>query len=588
MVFRVFLYISLSVFILGLIYKVSTWFVRTTFRVSGQTGACSRFTAFLKGLTGTVFSVKILILLKSLFLDVILQGRTLKEDFLRWVMHMLIYSGFMLLILMHALGEIVTSSVFSNYTSTINPYFFLRDLFGAMVILGVLIAVFRRLLLKSPRFKSSGMDKYAIIIVGIIILSGIFLEGTKITSRSDFMRMTEEYAGLDPESEIDEIRALESLWVKEFGLVSPDVKGPFDEETLELGLEYHEMSCLGCHSPAKWAFTGYITAKVLAPAALFLDRTGAVDILYYIHILSCFLGLALLPFGKMFHIIATPLCLLLNSVTDKDKSLPENIITRQIIELDACVHCGTCTRYCSAMMGYEAQKNPLILPSEKIAALKKYSSGKALGRETFRALQEGIYLCTNCDRCTVVCPSGINLKELWLSLRESIIQENIPEPLMVSPLSLVRGLDRNKLPAGLYTSPLVNTRKALTHNFDTLNTPDDYITLPVPDKADENFVIQDSTYSYCFGCRNCTTVCPVVDNYENPSERLGLLPHQIMRCMGLGLNEMASGPNMLWDCVTCYQCQEHCPQQVKVADIIYDLKNRAKERVDNDKSANSI
>jgi heterodisulfide reductase subunit C len=63
--------------------------------------------------------------------------------------------------------------------------------------------------------------------------------------------------------------------------------------------------------------------------------------------------------------------------------------------------------------------------------------------------------------------------------------------------------------------------------------------------------------------------------YENPQEILGLLPHQIMNCLGLSLTEMATGPRMLWDCVTCYQCQEHCPQDVKVTDILYRLKNLA-------------
>jgi len=43
---------------------------------------------------------------------------------------------------------------------------------------------------------------------------------------------------------------------------------------------------------------------------------------------------------------------------------------------------------------------------------------------------------------------------------------------------------------------------------------------------------------------------------------------------------MASGPDMLWDCVTCYQCQEHCPQKVKVTDILYELKNMAIEKLD--------
>jgi heterodisulfide reductase subunit C len=57
------------------------------------------------------------------------------------------------------------------------------------------------------------------------------------------------------------------------------------------------------------------------------------------------------------------------------------------------------------------------------------------------------------------------------------------------------------------------------------------------------------------------------------------LPHQIMNCLGLGLVEMASGPRMLWDCVTCYQCQEHCPQNVQVTDLLFQLKNLAVKNI---------
>ncbi len=578
MVFKVLLYLALAVFITGLIYKVSTWFFRTIGTSSRDITPSDRLLAFVKGFIRTIFSKKIITLINTLVLDVILQRRILKEDFIRWLMHMLIYGGFMLLLLMHALGEIITASIFSDYYSTLNPFFFLRDLFGIIVIIGIGIAVFRRFILKIPRFSSNAMDRYAIFIIAVIIISGILLEGMKITSYSDFTRMVEEYSDLDEE---EDIRALESLWVKEFGLVSPNVSGPFEQDILEQGMEKHEMNCMGCHSSPKWAFTGYASAKIMGPAALFLDRAGIIGLLYYIHFLACFLGLALLPFSKMFHIISTPISLLANSVMDRMTSHPANIITRQVMELDACMHCGTCSRFCSAMMGYEAKGNPYILPSEKMGFLKSYSDGKDLNEQTFMAVQEGVYLCTNCDRCTVVCPAGINMKELWLSVREGILQKGVPEPLILSPFSLVRGLNRKVFPGVDYFLPLRNARRALAGPFDSLMDIEKSISLPVTEgNNDSNLKIIDSTFAYCFGCQNCSNVCPVVDNYENPQEILGLLPHQIMCCLGLGLDEMASGSNMLWDCVTCYQCQEHCPQKVKVADILYDLKNMAKRNLD--------
>jgi len=94
-----------------------------------------------------------------------------------------------------------------------------------------------------------------------------------------------------------------------------------------------------------------------------------------------------------------------------------------------------------------------------------------------------------------------------------------------------------------------------------------------------NLSAQAKTFSACFGCQTCTTVCPVVANYENPQDVLGLLPHQIMHAAGLGVRDLAFGSRMLWDCLTCYQCQEQCPQGVSVTDVLYELKNLAVSKV---------
>jgi heterodisulfide reductase subunit C len=575
MFFSVALHIALGIFGVGLVYKISTWF-RYRVGIDAQgISPSARVSAALRGILLTAFSAEILTLLRVFFLDVILQIRVLREDALRWLMHICIYGGFMLLLLMHALDGLVTSRLFPNYFSTLNPFMFLRDLFGALVVVGLAIALYRRFILKVPRLMSNAMDHYAIIIVAVIMISGIVLEGTKIASYSSYREMVEEYSGLEDEGEL---RSLEAYWVEKYGVVSPNLTGPFDAETLEQGREFHEMSCVECHSRPQWAFTGYGVTRIMGSAALWFDRAGMPAILWYIHILACLVGLAYLPFSKMFHIVASPVSLLVNAVMDKEKSAPANVATRQAMELDACTHCGTCTLRCSVGIAFEEIHNVNILPSEKIASLKALAADQQLSERELRIIQEGVYLCTNCYRCTVACPVGINLQDLWFTVREALLQKGYPEFLVLSPLSFYRGLMREDLVNGDYGRPLTRAREAIVAHCDLMMSLDKPLPLTPTDRGFQgglSLSAQANTFSVCFGCETCTTVCPVVGNYDNPKEVLGLLPHQIMHACGLGVRDLAYGSNMLWDCITCYQCQEQCPQGVCVTDVLYELKNLA-------------
>ena len=573
------LYSALIIFLLGLVYKVSTWF-RFNLGTGGQNYTASqRVGSVTRGIAGIIFSAKLFAVLKALVLDVLLQARVFREDIFRWLAHMLIFYGFMLLLLMHALESQITEVLFTDYYSTVNPFFFLRDLFGLMVLAGVGMAVFRRFLKKPIRLRTSPRDHYAIVILAVIMFSGIGLIGLKITSYTDFMVMVEDYAGLDDE---EEIQALEAVWVQDYGVVSPNIQPPFDEDLLEAGREVHESSCLDCHAPARWAFTGFAAAKIIKPIALWLDGVGGTTILWYIHIIACFAGLAYLPFSKMFHIFCTPLSLVANQVMDPRQSDPANVLTRQIMELDACTHCGSCSLNCSAGMIYEAIGNEFILPSEKMAFLKKLAVGKPLEPSQIKAIQEGVYLCTNCDRCTVRCPSGIRLKELWLTVREGLIAGGPPMPAVLTPFSFVRGLViQPQRQAVEYHKPLDRARQAVAGQAEALIKDGGAIALNPPPSSAKPPALKDSTFSRCFSCQTCTSVCPVVANYDQPEDFVDLLPHQIMCCLGLGLTEMAGNANMIWDCLTCYQCQENCPQQVEVCDLLYGLKNMAVNQIVN-------
>jgi heterodisulfide reductase subunit C/nitrate reductase gamma subunit len=571
-------YAALLIFSLGLAYRVSTWFRDSIGSDAARIPTTRRFSAAVPGILGTLFSARLFTLLKVLLLDVVLQVRILRQDVFRWVTHMCLFGAFTALVLMHALGRYTTAALFTDYYSTVNPYLFLRNLFGTLVLLGVALAVYRRFIRRGPRPGSNPADVAALVLMAVILLSGFLLEAVKISSLSAFDEMVETYT---VQSDPEELRALEAYWASEMGLVSHRVQGPFDAETLEQGRSAHELQCLQCHAAPQWAFGSYAASRALKPVAARTGGAGSRSVLWNVHFFSCLLGLAILPFSKMLHLFATPLSLLVNAVMEKGRSDPANIATRQIMELDACTHCGACTERCSLAPTLEDIPNVNILPSEKMASVKALVSGRKLSVSEVATIRQGLHLCTNCGRCTEVCPAGINLAELWINLREALLEKPVPEFLLLSPLSLMRGLTRSGLDRNRYADPLKRAREAIVEP-DALHGPGSENLPLVPGFGGGMVGLNGSSrsmgFSGCYCCMTCSNSCPVVRNYSNPKEELGLLPHQLMHAMGLELWDLVFSSKMLWSCLGCYQCQESCPQRVPVSDVLYKVKNLAMAR----------
>ncbi len=484
MFYNVILYMALAVFGVGLIYKISGWFRFSIGVNPWNENRPARFRTALKGMLSAVFSKKGKVLVRVFITDVLLQLQILRKSRLRWLMHMLIFAPFLFLLFTHALAKIIPVSFYGRYYLKPNPFLLLA---GCMILAGLGIALYRRFVLKVPRLQTRSMDLSIIVILAVIIVSGIAMELTKLTSYNHY----------------------QPIW--------------------------------------------------------------------NIHVLTCFFGLAYVPFSKMLHVFTTPASLLSNAVMDQNAA-PGNIMTRQAMELDACTRCSTCSLQCSVATAADSIGNPHILPSERMMFLKDYIADKRISARGLAAIQQGIYLCTNCDRCTVACPAGINLRDLWFNVREEMIQRGGGVPLMLTPFSFYRGLKQDKLDRQAYDHPLDITEKALTGHFELLNQTDAVIELTSAGrefKTSAGLSLRARTSSYCFTCENCSTVCPVVGNYDDPKAHLDLLPHQIIRSLGFGLKDLALGSRMLWYCLTCYQCQEHCPQGVKVTDVFYELKNLA-------------
>ena len=76
--------------------------------------------------------------------------------------------------------------------------------------------------------------------------------------------------------------------------------------------------------------------------------------------------------------------------------------------------------------------------------------------------------------------------------------------------------------------------------------------------------------SVCFACSTCTAACPIANVWD-------IKPHQLIRMMLLGMREKVLSSKEIWLCLTCFECQERCPQNVRVTDIFFDCKNLASE-----------
>lgn len=73
----------------------------------------------------------------------------------------------------------------------------------------------------------------------------------------------------------------------------------------------------------------------------------------------------------------------------------------------------------------------------------------------------------------------------------------------------------------------------------------------------------------CFQCGTCTADCPVGRHLEEYN------PRRIAVMAKLGLKKKLFSGDLLWLCTGCYTCLERCPQNVKLAEIISNLKGAA-------------
>jgi heterodisulfide reductase subunit D len=354
--------------------------------------------ALVKGVFSTLLSSKIVELIGKIFLDGILQRRLFGQDKLRWLMKVLIMIGYPgILIAGHLKAEMMAE--FERFPQLIRffyapfcDYYYFRDvttpsinisdalfaisfdLFGAMILFGEFIAIYRRFVAKSVTFKTSVGDIVAVNLLGGWFILRFLCEATSILTYSL------------PNS-------VAQYWFLSFGL---------SKIIAPLGLPWASLNY------PLWSISGFFLATLVA----------------------------FIPYNKkLWHIITIPLVMFINLMPQeafkpghRKTSLPLSI--KELIALDSCVKCGSCADVCPVY----AQKEQLETTMGGVYADLRTFIRKAYGlpgmlfrgkktRDILKIYSEYPYLCTLCGRCAMVCPALIETKDLRVATRGFMVEK---------------------------------------------------------------------------------------------------------------------------------------------------------------------
>ena len=361
--------------------------------------------ALVKGVFSTLFSVKILKLVEIMFLDGILQRRLFGQDKLRWLMKVLIMIGYPgILIAGHLKADVMPQlEPFSFLTrifyapfcdfyffrdvatpslSTLDALFAISfDLFGAMILMGEFIAIYRRFVAKTVTFKTSTGDIVAVNLLGGWFILRFFCEATSILTYSL------------PNS-------VAQYWFVSFGL---------SKIIAPLGLP--------------WSSINYPLWSV---AGLFLGTL-----------------VGFIPYNKkLWHIITIPVVMFINLMPHeafkpgtRKAVLPLSV--KDLVALDSCVKCGSCVSVCpvyaqtqqleTTMGGFYSNLKSFI---RKAYGLPGMSLDPDKAKSILKGYSEYPYLCTLCGRCSIVCPSFIDTKDTRIAARRFMVEKGEYPPSM--------------------------------------------------------------------------------------------------------------------------------------------------------------
>jgi len=113
-----------------------------------------------------------------------------------------------------------------------------------------------------------------------------------------------------------------------------------------------------------------------------------------------------------------------------------NFSIKQLLEMSACTNCQVCADVCPAVTAsqdgalsatYRMKGLNRILRS-RTGLFRKLFRKKEPSADAWNQFSNTVFRCTLCGNCEEVCPVGIHLRELWLSLRHDLVDSSYYPP----------------------------------------------------------------------------------------------------------------------------------------------------------------
>lgn len=329
----------------------------------------------------------------------LLQLRTARQPF-PGTFHLMVFAGFLVL----AAATTVVMLDFDLHTEIMKGRFYLVfqslivDVFGLLVMVGLLMAAGRRWLRRPQQLVYSAQAGWLLMLIFVIVVTGFLVEGWRIAATRD-------------------------VW-------------------------------------AAWSPVGNLVARlsssVMSEPALRAAHSGG----WWIHLLLVYGFIAWAPYTKLMHIVAAPLSIFTAELDGHTRNLKpvdfesdaplgvgslEQFGRKDLLDLDACTECGRCTAVCPAhISGKSLSPRDIVLglrqtmhgrAEELIAAGSKAPTPEPaipVVDEAGAVSAEALFECTTCAACLEACPVFIEQLPKILDVRRYLAMEEADYPPTVA------------------------------------------------------------------------------------------------------------------------------------------------------------